>query len=71
MLSGRCPWISNSGRGGSNDADRRTDGSTGDEQRALGVVRRGVGVGGLPGLRDIALPIATPNAMNRATRRRR
>jgi hypothetical protein len=52
---------------GSDDANRRTDGSTGDEQRALGVVRRGVG--GLPGLRDVAVPVATPNAVNAATRR--
>ena len=36
----------------------------GDQQRAVGVVRRGAGADGLPDLRHDALPVAAPSAVN-------
>ena len=48
------------GRGG-DDAHRHPHRVARDEQRALGVVRRGVGADGLPDLRHDALPVAAPS----------
>ena len=50
------------GRGG-DDSDRHPHRGTRHEQRALGVVRRGVGVDGLSDLRHDALPVAAPSAV--------
>ena len=48
------------------DADRHADRDAGDQQRALGLVRRRAGADGLPGLRDDALPAAAPGAVTQA-----
>ena len=53
------------GRGG-DDAARDAHRDAGDQQRALGVVRRRAGVDGVPGLRDDAVPVASRREVRRA-----